>query len=44
MLSCEQELDRKGEAAGSPHALLQESQALWGIVTNGMTLRLLRYR
>lgn len=46
IVSCEQELDRKGDAARSPHALVQDylnrSDALWGIVTNGMTLRLLR--
>jgi hypothetical protein len=46
IVSCEQELDRKGDAARSPHALVQDylnrSESLWGIVTNGMTLRLLR--
>jgi hypothetical protein len=46
IVSCEQVLDRKGDAARSPHALVQDylnrSDALWGIVTNGMTLRLLR--
>jgi hypothetical protein len=46
IVSCEQELDRKGREQRSPHALLQDylnrSDALWGIVTNGMTLRLLR--
>jgi Eco57I restriction-modification methylase len=46
IVSNEQELDRRGDAARSPHALVQDylnrSDALWGIVTNGMTLRLLR--
>jgi hypothetical protein len=46
IVSCEQELDRRGDAARSPHALMQDylnrSDALWGIVTNGRTLRLLR--
>lgn len=46
IVSCKQELDRRGDAARSPHALVQDylnqSDALWGIVTNGMTLRLLR--
>jgi hypothetical protein len=44
--SCKQALDRKGDAARSPHALVQDylnrSDALWGILTNGMMLRLLR--
>jgi hypothetical protein len=39
-------LDERGEQKRSPHALLQEylnkSDALWGIVTNGRELRLLR--
>jgi hypothetical protein len=46
IVSCEQEVDRRGDAARSPHALVQDylnrSDTLWGIVTNGMTLRLLR--
>jgi hypothetical protein len=46
IVSCEQALDRKGDAQRSPHATVQEflnrSDALWGIVTNGMSLRLLR--
>jgi hypothetical protein len=46
IVSCEQELDRKGDAARSAHALVQDylnrSDALWGIVTNGLKLRLLR--
>jgi hypothetical protein len=46
IISCEQQLDRKGDAARSAHALVQDylnrSDALWGVVTNGMTLRLLR--
>jgi hypothetical protein len=41
-----QRLDERGEQKRSPHALLQEylnkSDALWGIVTNGRELRLLR--
>jgi len=41
-----QKLDERGEQKRSPHALLQEylnkSDALWGIVTNGRELRLLR--
>jgi hypothetical protein len=46
IVSFEQELDRKGDAARSPHALIQDylnrSDSLWGVVTNGRTLRLLR--
>jgi len=46
IVSNEQELDRRGDASRSPHALLQDylnrSDALWGIVTNGRALRLLR--
>jgi hypothetical protein len=46
IVSCERELDRKGDEARSPHSLIQDylnrSDALWGIVTNGRTLRLLR--
>jgi hypothetical protein len=41
-----QRLDERGEQKRSPHALLQErlnkSDTLWGIVTNGRELRLLR--
>jgi hypothetical protein len=41
-----QPLGQRGEQRRSPHALLQEylnkSDALWGIVTNGRDLRLLR--
>jgi hypothetical protein len=41
-----QRLDERGEQRRSPHALLQEylnhSNALWGVVTNGRELRLLR--
>ncbi len=40
------ELDRRGEHRRSPHASVQEylnrSDALWGIVTNGKSIRLLR--
>jgi hypothetical protein len=40
------ELDRRGEHRRSPHASVQEylnrSDSLWGIVTNGRTIRLLR--
>jgi hypothetical protein len=46
IVSSEQELDRRGNEPRSPHALLQDflnrSDALWGIVTNGKRLRLLR--
>ena len=46
IVSSEQGLDRRGDAARSSHALVQDflnrSAALWGIVTNGRTLRLLR--
>lgn len=46
IVSRDQELDRKGNEARSPHALVQDylnrSDALWGIVTNGLKLRLLR--
>jgi hypothetical protein len=41
-----QELDKRGRERLSPHALMQEflnrSEHLWGIVTNGRRLRLLR--
>jgi hypothetical protein len=47
VVSIEQELDRRdGTGRRSPHALVQEllnrSDALWGIATNGNRLRLLR--
>ena len=49
IVGCRQELGRlapSGRPRLSPHALVQEylnrSEALWGIVTNGRTLRLLR--
>jgi very-short-patch-repair endonuclease len=49
IVGCRQELGRVAPAARprlSPHALVQEylnrSEALWGLVTNGRTLRLLR--
>jgi hypothetical protein len=46
IVASEQELDRRGDAARSPHALVQDylnrSDVLWGIVTNGLKLRLLR--
>ena len=42
----DQDLDRRGEARQSPHALVQDylnrADALWGVVTNGRQLRLLR--
>ena len=42
----DQELDRRGDARQSPHALVQDylnrADALWGVVTNGRQLRLLR--
>ena len=42
----DQDLDRRDGARRSPHALVQDylnrSDALWGIVTNGRRLRLLR--
>jgi hypothetical protein len=41
-----QELDKRGETKLSPHAMVQDylnrSDALWGIVTDGRRLRLLR--
>jgi hypothetical protein len=44
--SFRQDLDKRGKARLSPHALLQEylnsTEHLWGIVTNGWKLRLLR--
>jgi len=46
IVALEQELDRREGARRSPHALVQDylnrSDALWGIVTNGSRLRLLR--
>jgi len=46
IVALEQELDRREGARRSPHALVQDylnrSDALWGIVTNGRRLRLLR--
>jgi hypothetical protein len=46
IVASDQELDRKGNEPRSPHALVQDylnrSDALWGIVTNGRKLRLLR--
>jgi type I restriction-modification system DNA methylase subunit len=46
IVASDQDLDRRGDAARSAHALVQDylnrSNALWGIVTNGLTLRLLR--
>ena len=46
IVSSDQDLDKRGEAKQSPHAIVQDflnrSDALWGIVTNGKRLRLLR--
>jgi hypothetical protein len=46
IVGSDQELDKRGDAKQSPHALVQDylnrSDALWGIVTNGKRLRLLR--
>jgi hypothetical protein len=46
IVAFDQKLGERGDARRSPHALLQEylnhSDALWGIVTNGRELRLLR--
>jgi hypothetical protein len=46
IVAFDQELDRRGGARQSPHALVQDylnrSDALWGVVTNGTKLRLLR--
>ena len=46
IVSSDQQLDRRDDAARSPHALVQDylnrSDVLWGIVTNGRALRLLR--
>jgi hypothetical protein len=46
VVSSGQELDKRGDAKQSPHAMVQDymnrSDVLWGIVTNGKCLRLLR--
>jgi hypothetical protein len=46
IVAFEHKLGERGDARRSPHALLQEylnhTDALWGIVTNGRELRLLR--
>ena len=46
IVAFDRELDARGSDRWSPHALVQEylnrSDALWGIVTNGRRLRLLR--
>jgi hypothetical protein len=46
IIAHDQRLDQRGEARRSPHALVQEylnrADALWGLVTNGDKLRLLR--
>jgi hypothetical protein len=46
IIALDQDLDRRGEFRRSPHALVQEylnrSDSLWGLVTNGQKLRLLR--
>ena len=46
IVAFDRELDARGTERWSPHALVQEclnrSDALWGIVTNGRLLRLLR--
>jgi hypothetical protein len=46
IVAFDHKLGERGDARRSPHALLQEylnhSDALWGIVTNGRELRLLR--
>lgn len=49
IVGCRQSLDRRAESGPSvmaPHSMVQEflnqSEELWGIVTNGMVLRLLR--
>jgi hypothetical protein len=47
VVAYDQPLDRRGEARRSPHALVQDylnrADALWGLVTNGKKLRLLRH-
>ena len=46
IVASDQELDKRGEAKQSPHAIVQDflnrSDTLWGIVTNGRRLRVLR--
>jgi hypothetical protein len=46
IVASDQEVDKRGEAKQSPHAIVQDylnrSDTLWGIVTNGRRLRLLR--
>ena len=46
IVAVDQPLDERGPARRSPHALVQDflnrSEALWGVVTNGAKLRLLR--
>jgi hypothetical protein len=46
IVAFDQSLDRREGGARSPHALVQgylnRSDALWGLLTNGVTLRLLR--
>ena len=46
IVSPEQSLDQRGRNRRSPHALVQEylnhSETLWGVVTNGTKMRLLR--
>ena len=46
IVAVDQPLDERGPARRTPHALVQEflnrSEALWGVVTNGAKLRLLR--
>jgi hypothetical protein len=46
IVASDQELDKRGDAKQSPHAMVQDylnrSDALWGIVTNGKRLRLIR--
>ncbi|MBV8739438.1 MAG: SAM-dependent DNA methyltransferase [Alphaproteobacteria bacterium] len=46
IVAFDQKLEERGDARRSPHALMQEylnkSDALWGIVTNGREIRLLR--
>jgi hypothetical protein len=46
VIGCDADLDKRGERRRSPHATIQEylnrSDSVWGIVTNGTRLRLLR--
>ena len=46
IVAVDQPLDERGPARRTPHALVQDflnrSEALWGVVTNGAKLRLLR--